>query len=76
MFDKTRIIPTIAFLASLILTLILVFTYDKEEGWKKILIIILIVVQYVAYVWYCISYIPFGEKMLASCFKCCISSSS
>ena len=72
MFEKKRIIATIVFLVSLIATLILVFTFqDPEKAWKKIVLIVLIIVQYIAFFWYCLSYIPYGQKMLEGCVKCC-----
>ena len=75
MFEKKRIIATIVFLVSLIATLILVFTFkDPEKEWKKIVLIVLIIVQYIAFFWYCLSYIPYGQKMLEGCVKCCFCS--
>ena len=76
MFEKKRIIATIVFLVSLIATLILVFSFSKEgeKDWKKIVLIVLIIVQYIAFFWYCLSYIPYGQKMLEGCVKCCFCS--
>lgn len=41
---------------------------------KSFLIILCMAVQFCAFVWYTLSYIPFGQRLLKNCIcKCCES---
>ena len=71
MFDKKRIIATILALASMIFTLIYsLVIYNPEKGFHKIIIWILVALQYVAIFWYLLSYIPFGRTLCKKCVGC------
>ena len=71
MFDKKRIIATILCLFSIVFTLIYsLVIYDKEKGFHKIILWILIGLQYVAIFWYLLSYIPFGRTLCKKCIGC------
>lgn len=65
MFASTRWIATVVMLASLILTLVSAFVLDSG-----ILVLLFIVIQFLAMLWYSISYIPFArdavKKLLGS----------
>eukprot|EP01112_Ceratiomyxa_fruticulosa_P002376 TRINITY_DN124_c0_g1_i1.p1 TRINITY_DN124_c0_g1~~TRINITY_DN124_c0_g1_i1.p1 ORF type:complete len:157 (+),score=11.04 TRINITY_DN124_c0_g1_i1:228-698(+) len=59
MCKPTRIICMLIFLLSMALTLAGVF-----EGWPTILIILLVLFQFCALLYYCFSYIPYGRQCL------------
>ena len=71
MFDKKRIIATILALASMIFTIIYsLVIYNPEKGIHKIIIWILVGLQYVASIWYVLSYIPCAQKIVVKCCSC------
>lgn len=63
MFHETRKWSTIAYLISLVLTLVVAFAPFKGPKW--IILIILLLVQYCAITWYCLSYIPFAREAVS-----------
>jgi len=56
MFKPVRIVATIVFLASVALVFIGAFVLKSE-----VLCIIFVVIEYLAYTWYCLSYIPYAR---------------
>lgn len=69
MFHSVRIFATIGYLATLILTLSVAFAYNG--GGKTLLIIICIIMQLLALIWYTLSYIPFARDMVVKvCASC------
>jgi hypothetical protein len=71
MFKKKRIISTLMFLGILIFTLIFVFAiYNDDKAGHKIIIWILVGLQYVASIWYVLSYIPCAQKIVMKCCSC------
>ena len=73
MTEKDRLFTTIIFLAAMGMTLFSVFFW---KYWLPTLIFVII--QFIAYVYYILSYIPFGKKMCSMCCKklCCSSEES
>ena len=67
MFHKTRRIASIAYISSLILTLIIAFTCYNVKGIGVVLLLLLLC-QYVSIAWYCLSYIPFAREGVKKCF--------
>jgi hypothetical protein len=69
MFDKKRIITTIVLLAAIILVItcgiVGEVTKDPDTGDINpifpILVLVGVVIEYCAYFWYSLSYIPFGR---------------
>ena len=61
MFDETRKVTTIVFLASLVLVLVLCFV-NMENILKLTLLVTLVLVQFFASLWYSLSYIPFARN--------------
>lgn len=59
MFKESRRVASIAYLSSLILTLVV--AYVPIPGPKGLLLIVLLVVQYLSVFWYCLSYVPFAR---------------
>ncbi|CAF3363520.1 unnamed protein product [Rotaria sp. Silwood1] len=62
MFDATRWIATLVFLASIIMTLVSALAIKSG-----VLVLIFIIVQFLALAWYTISYIPFARNAIKSC---------
>ena len=66
MFHGTRFVATCVYLASLIMTLVCAVKLKSFP-----LTVVFLGVQYCAYIWYCMSYIPGGRAMLKSCAGAC-----
>ncbi|SJL04509.1 related to Vesicle transport protein SFT2B [Armillaria ostoyae] len=56
MFKPVRVIATFVFLASIVLVFIAAFVLDND-----ILCLIFVIVEYLAYTWYTLSYIPYAR---------------
>jgi len=59
MFDSGRIWATLVYLGSIAGTLAVAFTIGSV-----ILVIILLIIQFLAMIWYCVTYIPGGQNFL------------
>eukprot|EP01113_Clastostelium_recurvatum_P008630 TRINITY_DN1409_c0_g1_i1.p1 TRINITY_DN1409_c0_g1~~TRINITY_DN1409_c0_g1_i1.p1 ORF type:complete len:157 (-),score=21.51 TRINITY_DN1409_c0_g1_i1:35-505(-) len=59
MMKPTRIFCALVFVSSMVLTLVAVF-----KGWPVIVVIIFIIFQFCALLYYCFSYIPYGRQCL------------
>ncbi|CAF3367484.1 unnamed protein product [Rotaria socialis] len=68
MFDPSRLIATIIFLICLILTLVSAIVI-KSSG----LVLLFIILQLIALVWYTISYIPFARDAIKKCCRSVIN---
>lgn len=68
MFHETRRIATGLYLGSLALTLVVAFAADGVPG-QGVVLIVLMIVQYVAIAWYCLSYIPFARQAAKRVFN-------
>lgn len=62
MFDDTRRIATIVYLVSMALTLTVAFS--PVWGPKSFYLILLMVCQWLAVAWYCLSYIPYAREAI------------
>ena len=76
MFKQTRFVATCLFLLSLIGTIVFVFVvYDSDNKiwWHKLVLLLLIFLQFCTLIWYTLSYIPFGRKICKKicCAICC-----
>ncbi|KAL1921011.1 uncharacterized protein VTP21DRAFT_11646 [Calcarisporiella thermophila] len=69
MFAPVRVVASVVYLGVLVATLVVAFTLQNA-----ILVIILVIIQFVALVWYIASYIPYGRDILRKMFGSCISS--
>ncbi|EAL19132.1 hypothetical protein CNBH2310 [Cryptococcus deneoformans B-3501A] len=58
MFKPVRIVATVLMLASIIMTFVSAFVLPT------ILCIIFVIIQYLAYLWYSLSYIPYARTMV------------
>lgn len=70
MFASTRIIATSVFVVMMIITLFLAF-YPGYIPVRALWIVIAIFIQFLALVWYTLSYIPFARDMVKNCFMDC-----
>eukprot|EP00455_Lapot_gusevi_P015857 TRINITY_DN1808_c0_g4_i1.p1 TRINITY_DN1808_c0_g4~~TRINITY_DN1808_c0_g4_i1.p1 ORF type:complete len:164 (-),score=14.45 TRINITY_DN1808_c0_g4_i1:144-635(-) len=68
MFAPVRALATIVYLASIILTLVVAF-----KSHSILLVLMMIVIQFLALLWYCLSYIPYGREFVTSCCRSTIS---
>jgi hypothetical protein len=64
MFEETRWIATAVYFTAMVATLVAAFAI--KQGW---LVIICCVFQYLAMIWYGLSYIPFARAAVKNCFK-------
>ncbi|KAK1169703.1 SFT2 domain containing 2a [Acipenser oxyrinchus oxyrinchus] len=68
MVEPTRAIATAVMLVSLILTLCSAFWW-KNKG----LAVVFCIMQFFAFAWYSLSFIPFARDAVKSCFSVCLS---
>ncbi len=68
MMKSQRRLTSIVLLMSMFLCLILAFT-----GISKLIIMLIIIVQFLAMLWYVLSYIPGAQSLCSSCIKSRIS---
>eukprot|EP01130_Rhizamoeba_saxonica_P007929 TRINITY_DN3208_c0_g1_i1.p2 TRINITY_DN3208_c0_g1~~TRINITY_DN3208_c0_g1_i1.p2 ORF type:complete len:160 (-),score=24.04 TRINITY_DN3208_c0_g1_i1:60-539(-) len=64
MFEPTRLIATIVFLLALVGTLVVAFA-----GGPAGIVILCVIIQFCAFAWYSLSYIPFARSAVKSCVK-------
>jgi len=69
MLSPTRIIASIIYVLALALTLVAAFVLES-----KFLVLVAVIVQFCAIVWYCLSYIPFARQIAKTMFNSCTSS--
>jgi len=63
MFKPIRVIATIIFLASIVLVIIGIFVIKSD-----LLCLIFVIIQYLAYTWYTLSYIPYARSAVLKVF--------
>lgn len=68
MFDKKRKIATIVYLSTLATSIIICFIPFNQRS-KLGILVILLIVQFLASIWYSLSYIPFARRAVKKCFK-------
>ena len=68
MFHKSRAIATVVYLVCIVATLIVACTnLGMTDGAKVGVCIVLIIIQFIALCWYCLSYIPYARTMAKNC---------
>lgn len=67
MTKKHRIIPSIVYILSIILTIVIAVATEIRG-----LVFLFLIIQVFAYYWYTISFIPFGQKIVKKMCECCI----
>jgi len=68
MFDDKRKITTTVYLSTLLLALIVCFIPFNSDA-KLAILVILLLSQFVASLWYTLSYIPFARRAVLNCFR-------
>mmetsp|Transcript_61633 Transcript_61633/g.74146 ORF Transcript_61633/g.74146 Transcript_61633/m.74146 type:complete len:195 (-) Transcript_61633:334-918(-) len=68
MFHKKRKVATILYLSSMLVTIVVALTLHQYK-WAGLVLVLLVLVQYVAIAWYCLSYIPFARKGIKRLFN-------
>ncbi|CCM02935.1 uncharacterized protein FIBRA_05050 [Fibroporia radiculosa] len=63
MFKPVRVVATIVFLASIVLVFVAAYVIDSD-----VLCIIFVIVEYLAYTWYTLSYIPYARSAVLKIF--------
>jgi hypothetical protein len=71
MADKERRVTSILFVGGLLGTL-----FSAIVLGSKVLVILFLLVQIPAYIWYCASYIPFARDCIKSCLSSCYKKAS
>lgn len=66
MKKKHRLIPSIVYISLIILTLVIAIATEIKG-----LVLLLLILQTVAYYWYTISFVPFGNKILKKLCSAC-----
>jgi Got1/Sft2-like family len=74
MFHKTRKLASVAYLGSLAVTLFLLML--PHFVLRGLLLFLLMIGQYVAITWYCLSYIPFAREFVTNGCRRLVASSS
>ena len=70
MFASTRVIATMIYMTALILTLF--FAFYNGISHRAVIIILLVIIQFLAFIWYTLSYIPYGREIISRvCASCC-----
>ena len=68
MFDGTRILATLVFLVAIGLTLFAAFFF-KDRTTQVLLCLLFLIVQWAAFIWYSLSYIPFARNIFKGCLR-------
>jgi hypothetical protein len=64
MKDPSRMWTSIIFISSMVMTLVSVYLFHS-----RVLTIIFVIIQFCAYVWYVLSYIPYGRDICMRCIR-------
>jgi hypothetical protein len=59
------------YVLSIILTIVIAVATEI-----KALVLLFLIIQVIAYYWYTIAFIPFGQKILKQMCECCIDSAA
>lgn len=65
MFAPVRLIATSVYLITLGLTLFVALSPYAQITGQGLILLILVIAQFLAYVWYSLSYIPFARNFVA-----------
>eukprot|EP00164_Ancoracysta_twista_P013183 GFYU01020962.1.p1 GENE.GFYU01020962.1~~GFYU01020962.1.p1 ORF type:complete len:155 (-),score=11.64 GFYU01020962.1:134-598(-) len=68
MFSENRMIATGVYIVAMVLTLVAALVVQSG-----LLVIVCCIVQYLAMIWYALSYIPFARSMVKNCFSGAVS---
>jgi hypothetical protein len=66
MINEKRFIASTIYILSILSVLILIFI--PAFNGKAVLIIVLLIIQFISWLWYTISYIPYARETIKACF--------
>jgi len=69
MMNPTRIIASLIYVGAMVLTMVAAFVLKSQ-----LLVLVAVIIQFCAIVWYCLSYIPFARQLAKTLFSNCVSS--
>mmetsp|Transcript_42283 Transcript_42283/g.131551 ORF Transcript_42283/g.131551 Transcript_42283/m.131551 type:complete len:80 (-) Transcript_42283:91-330(-) len=77
MRKEKRWLASLVFLSSMVLTIVVAEASGRFHG-RTLLLLLLVLLQWCAVVWYSLSFVPFGRQMacagLRRCFALCAGS--
>lgn len=62
MFHETRRHTTIVYICTLVLSLVFCFVPMSDHKLKLCILVFLVMIQFFALLWYCLTYIPFARR--------------
>jgi len=65
--EHKRRLASLIFLGSMVMTFVCVFAIKGKLS--KLLTLIFVFAQFLSYIWYCLSYIPWGREICGGCIK-------
>ncbi len=65
MFAPARAVATVIYLVTLALTLFVALSPYASVPGRGIILLVLVAVQFLSYVWYTLSYVPFARRFLS-----------
>ncbi|CAM9311689.1 unnamed protein product [Ectocarpus sp. 12 AP-2014] len=65
MFNPVRVVATSIYLATLSATLFVALSPYANVPFRGVLLLCLVVAQFLSYVWYTLSYVPFARRFMA-----------
>lgn len=68
MFEETRLVATIVYLSAIVLTVVAAVVAKSPP-----FCIVCCIIQYLAMIWYGLSYIPYARNMVKNCLKGAVS---
>merc|ERR1711998_560119 len=68
-FDPDRICATCTMMICLVATLVVALVHGIPSGTRIPLVILCCLAQLLAYLWYCVSYIPFARSCIKNAIK-------
>jgi len=69
MFHETRRYTTIAYICTLVLSLVFCFVPMSDHKLKLCILVFLVMIQFFALLWYCLTYIPFARRTVKRYLK-------
>jgi len=65
--DPKRLVAVLVMVVMIVMTIVSATVLNNG-----ILALIFCILQFLSYLWYCLSYIPYGREAITNCFKSCV----
>ena len=72
MTEGNRLVSTLVYVSALVATLFFVFFAGIPTQPRLWCILVCILVQYLALLWYTLSFVPYAQAYVCGCFKACL----